>query len=192
MPMVNSLNVSELLKRLGVVGDSQGSASLLDALRMTVQIADLTDLVPPLRSPMAAVDDGTFSGVGTSNGWTLQCNSPGGLTVMKMAVDAGTGWRIWITDVDPFVGSVIVPRKVELVFGQATLSEFFDHAAAAAVAPANSLRVNPTAANSTNHLWSPGNWVGPGQFFNIESTRTNISNEFMSISWREYPGAINP
>lgn len=188
MPMKNSLNVSELLKRLGVVGDSMGSADLLDAMRMTVQIADLSALVPPVGTPITAVSSQASSGAGNNNKWTLHCRSPGGLRVNQLEGESGRRYRAWVTTVDPFVGSVAV-APVNLSFEQVGLSVFFNAPAAPPLAPANALRLR--GPNATE-VFEQGNWIGPGEFLNFEATSIQVAAEILTVTWREYPAMINP
>lgn len=188
MPLDNTLNVSELLKRLGVVGDSLGSAKILEQLRLTINIADLSDLVPPLAVPIAGATDLSTSGVGTVNHWTLHARSGGGLQVFNMQTDSNDLFVVWITDADPFANAAEIPT-VQLAFQQTAVSQFFHVPPVAAVAPAASLFVRgPVLGN----LIERTNWVGPGQFFNIESLTANTQDEMMSVVWTEYPGLINP
>lgn len=187
MPLDNTLNVSELLRRLGVKGDSQGSASLLEALRMNLIIGDFSDLVPPLGGPIGGSSVFGVSGIGTVNKWTLQCRSPGGLTVTKLFTVATSTFSVWITDANPFVGPVLEVTN-DYSFGQLARSALFSHPPAAAVQPANLVVL---AEGLLSDGLDSKNWLGPGQFFNVESNFANAT-ELLSIMWREYPGALNP
>lgn len=187
MPMNNTLNVSELLKRLGVVGDSKGSAPILEELRLSINLADLSDLVPPLPVPIGGATDLATSGVGTVNHWTLNARSPGGLQVFNMQMDGNDLFTIWITDDDPFAGAIPL-STVQLAFNQPVQSVMFHIPASAAIAPAASLFVRgPMLGN----LIERTNYLGPGQHFNIESLSPNTTNEMISVVWTEYPGLIN-
>jgi len=187
MPMNNALNVSELLKRLGVVGDSLGSAPILEELRLVINLADLTDLVPPLATPVAGSHHTVTSGVGTFNQFTLDCRSPGGLTVQRIGTNSGTDWDSWVSDTDPFLATVARPTA-NLSFGQPAVSIFGSSAPAAKVAPAETIRLRGFILDE---LLSPDNWVGPGQFFNIEAVSSNVGQR-ISIMWKEFPAALNP
>lgn len=188
MPLNNSLNVAELLRRLGVVGDSLGSAPLLEALRMSLTIGDLSDLVPPVGVPMAGAARFTASGVGTFNKWSLECRSPGGLKVKTIFSQQTNTFDVWVTEGSPF-GVIIASAAHNFSFGQAALSLFHSHTPAASVNPADTFQIRGGLQPSIGvHLL---NWVGPGEFFNIESTQGNV-NETMVISWKEYPAGINP
>lgn len=188
MPMDNALNVSELLKRLGVVGNSKGSAPLLDALRLGITIADLSDLVPPLQGPIGGFSQRVSSGAGDSNKWTLNSRAAGGLRINSM-MGEGTGlWRVWITDADPFVGSASQPLT-QLAFGQTVESRVLNAPASPAIAPAGALILR---SNAIGEPLQHGNWIGPAQFFNIESFRTSVAGELLTFTWREYPAALNP
>jgi len=188
MPMQNSLNVSELLKRIGVVGDSQGSATLLDEMRMIVKVADLSALVPPVGTPIAIVSSANTSGIGTFNQWTLRAGSAGGLRVTGMQIDAtNQDFRVSITDADPFANSAAVPH-FDFAFQNPAQSIFF----ANTPNEATQLGQAPILQSpDLDRLLQFGNWVGPGQFFNIEATVLNTVQR-IAVSWVEYPGAINP
>lgn len=184
----NSLNVSELFRRLGVKGDSLGSAPLLESLRLNLLIGDLSQLVPPLAGPFAAAAIGLTSGAATRNKWSLQCRSPGGLRVQTLHSDDNLVFFVFVTDADPF-GAILSSAAHDFSFGQTAQSIFNAHTPAVAVAPVNAYRLYegiPTVLPSEFETW-----VGPGQFFNIESLNNNVQ-QVMSISWREYPGAISP
>jgi len=187
MTIANSLNVSELLKRMGVSGDSLGSAPLLDALRLTVNLADFKDLIPPLAVPMAGVHHSAGSGVATFNKWTLNARSPGGLRVNEIMSNSAAAIRMWISATDPFVGSVAV-ATAQMVFGQTARSVFFNAPAAAAVAPAGHYVLRSFPAGRL----LDGMWVGPGEFFNLEGDTDNIGSQLVTLSWTEYPAALNP
>jgi len=186
--MDNSLNVSELLKRLGVVGDSKGSAPLLEEMRLAINLADLSDLVPPVPVAYGGAGFAVTSAPATFNKWSLHCLSPGGLSVVALAAGVPKGFRIWISDADPYAASVI-RGKGDLTGGQATLSEFLQSAPAAVVAPAASyLHFFGDDAASV----IPTFYVLPGQFFNIEATNDNQLLQQIMIQWKEYGGALSP
>ncbi len=188
MPMQNNLNVSEMLKRMGVVGDSQGSVSLLDQMRLSVVLADLSDLVAPLRGPIGACSELRNSATGTYNKWAVQCNSPGGLTVVDMHTNSSTTlYYCWVSDVAAFSNPTVMP-KVDLSFGQPTLSVGFNYDPDVQEVPFNNFLVRGSAMS----LMLGVNWIGPGQFFNIESFTPNVNQQMLSISWKEYPAGINP
>lgn len=189
MPMNNSLNVSELLKRLGVVGDSQGSASILDSMRLVINLADFSDLVPPLRVPVGGATSLVSSGVGTFNGWTLACRSPGGLQVLDMHTNQGTTlYHVWQTDTDPFAHNMVLIQTIDFVFEQTAQAELLEAVPGAAVAPPGTLLVRAEKMDLLNGV----GWVGPGQFFNIESRTSNVPQQMLSITWKEFPAMINP
>lgn len=187
MPLQNSLNVSELLKRLGVVGDSKGSASVLEELRLSINLADLSDLVPPLATPVAGSQWIRTSGVATFNKFTLHCRSPGGLTVQKLGTNGGTDWDIWVSDTDPFPDSIERPRA-DFSFRQPSLSAFFNATPAGKVAPGETIILHGFILDELLHT---DNWVGPGQFFNMEALSDNVGQR-ITIMWKEFPAAINP
>lgn len=189
MPMDNSLNVSELLKRLGVVGDSKASAPILDELRLTVNLADLSDLVPPLGVAIGGGSIAATSPVGGFNKWTLHCRSPGGLRVNWVGNQVNAdAYRFWVTDADPFVGSIAVAHA-NFSFENPAVSEFMSAPAAASVSPVASLISRGADIGGPFVL---GNWIGPSQFFNVEAQQANQADEVVSIMWREYPAALNP
>lgn len=189
MPMDNSLNVSELLKRLGVVGDSKASAPILDELRLTVSLADLSDLVPPLGVAIGGGSIPVTSGVGTFNKWTLHSRSAGGLRVNFVGNEVNAdAYRFWVTDADPFVGSVVTAHA-NFSFENPAISEFMAAPAAASVSPLGSFIARGAIMSAPFQL---GNWIGPGQFFNVEAQQANQAAEVVSIMWREYPAALNP
>lgn len=188
MPLDNTLNVSELLRRLGVKGDSLGSASLLEALRMNIIIADHSGLVPPLGVPIAAASLQTTSGVATFNKWSLQPRSAGGLQVTTIRTTTNRVFRIFVTDANVF-GAIVTAALHNFSFGQEAQSVFAAHTPAAAVAPANSFEIQQNQQPSIGIEFP--NWIGPGQFFNIEAEGANASEE-ISISWKEYPAGLNP
>lgn len=187
MPIDNSLNVSELLRRLGVKGDSQGSAPLLESLRLSLLIGDLSDLVPPVGTPFGGASIGAASGVGTFNQWSLHCISPGGLKVTVLRTVTTTTYAVWVTDVDPF-GAIANAAAHNFSFGQRVLSLFRNHVAGALANPPRSLQFSTIQGGFGVDF---DNWVGPGQFFNIQATTANAFQE-ISINWKEYPGALNP
>lgn len=187
MGLNNSLNVSELLKRLGVKGDSLGSAPLLESLRLTLNIGDLSDLVPPVGVPIAGAEISATSGVGTFNKWSLEVRSPGGLKVTRLEVPAGD-FDIFITDTIPF-GARVNSVAHNFAFGQTASSLFGSYVVAAKVAPLFSFRFGGAFPSILARGFD--NWVGPGQFFNIEATGSN-ANQSMRIMWTEYPAGLNP
>lgn len=188
MPLDNSLNVSELLRRLGVKGDSLGSAPLLESLRLSLQIGDLSDLVPPVGVPLGGAAISGTAGVGTNNRWSLECRSPGGLMVTSLDAGTGGGFRVNKT-ANNVLGAVASTAAFDFAFGQEVQSIFRNHIPGVLVLAGNSFRIQGIATNalSDNFL----NWVGPGEFFNIESVSQNLT-EVISISWKEYPAGINP
>jgi len=191
MPMNNSLNVSELLKRLGVVGDSQGSAALLDQLRLSINIANLDHLVPPVGVPVAAGFNQVTAAVGDANGWSVQCQSAGGMTILGQADqnNPANQYFMWVTDASPWVASTILGHA-DFTFQQPAVSLFHRKDPGVAVFPDPNVNLMRSEFMST----SPMNgqvWAGPGQFFNVEARQTGVFNN-MSIMWKEYPGAINP
>lgn len=187
MGLDNNLNVSELLRRLGVKGDSLGSAPLLESLRLSLNIGDLSDLVPPVGVPMAGAAILNTSAAGTFNKWTLQVGSPGGLKVTRLEVAAGD-FDVWVTDASPF-GARLNSVAHNFAFGQVAQSLFGSHVAAAKVSPLFAL----TFGGAFPSIVSRGfdNWVGPGQFFNIEARGQNVTTS-MRIMWTEYPAGLNP
>lgn len=187
MGLDNNLNISELLRRLGVKGNSLGSAPLLESLRLTLSIGDLSDLVPPVGVPLGAASISSTSGVGTVNAWSLASRSPGGLTVERVETAVGN-YDVFVTDTDPF-GAVAVTAAFNFSFGQAVQSAFRSHTPGAAVAPANVFGFG--GAFPSILVRGFDNWVGPGQFFNIEDRSQNNSHEIF-IAWKEYPAALNP
>ena len=187
MGLDNNLNVSELLRRLGVKGDSLGSAPLLESLRLTLNIGDLSDLVPPVGVPMGAATISVGSGIGTVNSWSLASRSPGGLIVES--VESATGsYNVFVTGALVF-GAVVTTAAHNFSFGQAVQSQFRSHAAAAAVAPANAFSFG--GAFPSILVRGFDNWVGPGEFFNIEARAQNTTEEIV-ITWKEYPAGLNP
>jgi len=190
MPLDNSLNVSELLRRLGVKGDSKGSAPLLESLRLNLMIGDLSDLVPPVGVPFGAAALGALSGAATFNQWNLHCRAPGGLTLRSLATNNSTDFfHMWVSDTDPF-GAVSATAADNFSFSQPVQSIFQAHLAGAAVVPLGSFLfhgVNLPIFGSGNF----DTWIGPGEFLNIEAENPN-NLEIMSISWKEYPAALNP
>lgn len=188
MPIDNSLNVSELFRRLGIKGDSLGSAPLLESLRLSLLIGDLSQLVPPLAGPYAGANHPLTSGVGTVNKWSLECRSPGGLRVQTVHAENSQVYNVWVTPVSPF-GAILTTAVHNFSFGQAAQSVFHRHTPAAGVSPANAFRLEIAVPSRLPENFQT--WIGPGEFFNIEAINTNIS-QVMTISWQEYPGALNP
>ena len=192
MPMDNSLNLSELLKRLGVVGDSKGSAALLDQLRLTVNIANLDDLVPPVGVPVAAALTFNTAGVGVNNGSTIQCLSAGGLIILGVVDNNSTTNQYfrWISAANPFAASAVVAHA-DFTFGQPTVSIHFvatPEASAAVVLPPPVDQIISRVA--TNPL-DGEIWVGPGQFFNVMARQSNVFNSYC-IYWKEITAGLNP
>lgn len=185
MPLDNSLNVSELFRRLGIKGDSLGSAPLLESLRLSLVIGDLSQLVPPLLGPLGGASMVSTSGVGTNNQWALECRAPGGLRVLQLYANVVSNFSIFITDANPF-GAIAASAAEDFSFGQAVQSIFSRHVPAAGVAPANTL-----AIHGNDPRFDFENWVGPGQFFNVEAQSQNLVQR-VSIFWKEYPAGINP
>jgi len=187
MGLDNTLNISELLRRIGVKGDSLGSAPLLESLRLTLNIGDLSDLVPPVGVPMGAASLQITSGIGTVNKWSLASRSPGGLRVTRVETTANA-FNVWVTDDNPF-GGPLVDAAHNLGFGQAVASVFQIHAAAAAVAPLFTFSFGGAFPSILVRGFE--NWVGPGQQLNIEARGQNNTEE-MVITWTEYPAGLNP
>jgi len=187
MGLDNTLNVSELLRRLGVKGDSLGSAPLLESLRLTLNIGDLSDLVPPVGAPIGAASIQSSSGIGTVNRWSLQCRAAGGLTVLTVEATSGDHSLI-ISDQNLF-GATVDSGAFPFSFGQPVASLFRSHAAAAAAFDPDTFGFG--GAFPSVLLRGFENWVGPGEFFNIEARGQN-STQDMRISWKEYPAALNP
>lgn len=187
MPLDNTLNVSELLRRLGVKGDSQGSASLLEALRLNLIIGDMSDLLPPLRSPRGGASMGTISAVGVFNKWSLQVRSPGGATVLMLSADSANIFDLWITPAN-VLGAALTTSAENYSFGQAVDSIFTNHVAGAKATPPRVfvLQGLDPMIDSNFEIW-----IGPGEFFNVES-RTANQDERIAILWKEYPAALNP
>jgi len=194
MPMKNSLNVSELLKRLGVVGDSQASADLLDQIRLGITIADLSPLVPPVSGPVAGAWIFGNAIIAEVVGWNLQCVSPGGLHVTTIATDSpNNDINTWVTDVQPFPTAAMIAPKVDFAFGQPSLSVFRGYATGPAVAPGAVLQLPDGTASASilSDMFPPKNWIGPGQFLNFETRLTN-NDSTLYITWEEFPGMVNP
>lgn len=183
----NSLNVSELFRRLGVKGDSLGSAPLLESLRLSLLIGDLSDLVPPLGVPFGASTITSTSGVATVNQWSLACRSPGGLTVRTLRTATAGVFRVFVTPVNPF-GAIVSSSAHNFSFGQAVRSAFSSHVPAGPAAPAFSLEIADAQPSFGLEL---DNWVGPGEFFNIEAGAVNQAQE-IAITWKEFPAGLNP
>jgi len=187
MGLDNTLNVSELLRRLGVKGDSLGSAPVLESLRLSLSIADLSYLVPPLGVPIGWAGVTLTSGVATFNKWSLRVQSPGGAKVLSLGALVNNRFNIFVTDLSPF-GAPTVDAGHNFSFGQAVVSSFSGFAPAALAAPLDVFEITGARMPMGPEL---DNWIGPGQFFNIES-RTVNTTEKLNIVWKEYPGALNP
>ncbi len=187
MGIDNTLNISELLRRIGVKGDSLGSAPLLESLRLTLNIGDLSDLVPPIGVPMGGAAAPSTSGVGTVNKWSLESRSPGGLRVTRIEV-AASDFNVWITPTNA-LGAVADFTRHSFSFGQVPLSQFNRHIVAAAVAPVRVFAFGGAFPSILTRGFD--NWVGPGEFFNIEARAQNNTQE-MRIMWTEYPAGLNP
>ena len=189
MPMDNSLNLSEMLKRLGVVGDSLASAPLLDQMRMSMKVADLSGLVPPVSGPRGAASIEFTAGVGSRIKWNLHCRSAGGLIVQMVLADPSQsrGYDFWITPTNPF-GALTSVANEEFAFGQVAQS-VFSHAniSGAKIAPITAIRFeSEKVENIAGQVW-----LGPGLFLNIESVGQNTTDK-ISIIWTEFPAMINP
>jgi len=187
MGIDNTLNVSELLRRLGAKGDSLGSAPLLESLRMSIQIADLSDLVPPLTGPIGGAGLSNTSGVATFNNFQLRSRSPAGLTVMSLESNIGD-FDVWISDENPFGGGALSAAH-NLAFGQEVEAFFTTRDPAAKVAPAGVFFFGGAFPSVMERVFP--NWVGPGQHFNIEARGSNVAQS-MRITWKEYPAGLNP
>jgi len=187
MPLVNTLNISELLRRLGVKGDSLGSAPLLESLRLSLLIGDLSDLVPPVGTPFGGGNLISTSGVGTFTKFALRCLSPGGLTMTTLRSNIAGTFRIWV-EPNPF-GPLVATTFHNFSFGQAVLSRFLSFTPGAQQAPLNALEFSQNARPSFGQ--DLPNWIGPTEQLNIESQTANVTNE-LSITWKEYPAALNP
>jgi len=191
MPMENNLNVSELLKRIGVVGNSQASAALLDQLRLSINIANLDHLVPPVGVPVASAQDDNVSGVAVANGWALQCRSAGGLTVLGV-IDNNSNtnqYYRWVTDTNPFAASAPSPHA-NFTFGQPAVSVFLVSTPGPIVAPIPAVD-QVFGQQASTHPLNGEIWVGPGQFFNVQARQLNVFNS-INLIWKEYPAGLNP
>jgi len=189
MGLRNTLNIGELLKRIGVDGDSQGSADLLESLRMGVQVADLSDLVPPLGVPIGGAQISSSSGGATFNKFSLHCRSPGGLILRSVTmISAANAMDFFVTNT-PVFGAALTSTAHNYGFGQAVLSTFDTHTPGAKVAPAGT----PTFFNNRQPSFGYQlfNWVGPGEFFNFEANSANVTDT-LSIIWTEFPAGLNP
>jgi len=190
MGLDNNLNVSELLRRLGVKGDSLGSAPLLESLRLTLNIGDLSELVPPVAAPHGGAALTNVSGVGTFNKWSMRCLAPGGARILMLTANPPANYRVWIspTNEQGAVAATIVGD--DFSFEQFVQSEFRVHVPIGAIAgPPGAFIIQGTNEARTYSNFHA--WVGPGEFFNIESEVDN-TNQTVSIFWQEYPGALNP
>jgi len=192
VPLKNTLNISELLKRIGVVGDSLGSADILDQLRLTLNIADLSDLVPPVGVAKAQATNFLDADVGERAGANLLCRSPGGLFVETVGIGTGTtSMRLWITDVQPFaVAKALGDVRANFTFGQTIEAIWTLYESEVRVAPGASASC-AQGFNYVGGLIPAKIWVGPGQFFNIEVNADN-TDVVISVSWSELPAMINP
>jgi len=187
VPIENTLNVSEFLKRLGVVGDSAATMPMLEALRLTVNLGDFSDLVPPVGTPFAAASVRHTSPGGQATFFQLFCGSPGGLMVTAINAKLNNEFDIWVSDSQDFGALAGVETHEELAFGQTSLS-VVSFGAGAKVSPASAVRTRGTDnAQMLSH-----NWIGPGQFFNCEAVAVGVTNHDVAVSWKEYPGGINP
>jgi len=188
MPMDNALNISELLKRLGVVGDSKASAPLLEGLQMGVHLADFSQLVAPLSGPITGSFRTQSSAFGLFNAWSLASHAVGGLIVHECQTNSNAIFSIWVSDTDPFPAAAPIEPNGQFAFGQVGVSQFRSTSGVFLPEPG---KITTRGANIALIIRG-ANWIGPGQFFNIQSTRSNQNNEHMSIVWREYPAALNP
>lgn len=190
MPLKNTLNVSELLKRLGVVGDSQASAELLNQIRLNIQIGDLSPLVPPLRGPIGAGSQFVIPGAAKVPNWTLQCRSPGGLQILSAALVTtpanSSEVGVFITTTNPWAAPVVVAPQ-QLAFEQVADSVMTFGTTVASLLPASAVSVyHGKLQDLVKDIW-----LGPGQFLNFEASLINTPMEFM-LSWQEFPGMLNP
>lgn len=190
MPLKNTLNISELLKRMGVVGDSLGSAELLEQLRLGVNVADLSQLVPPLRGPSGAGFQHVVPGANNVSNWSLQCRSQGGLQILTAHLNTtpnnSNTVDIFITTTVPWTPLAVVAQQ-QFSFGQVTDSVMTVGTTEPPLAIASAVRSpHNRLANLVKDIW-----LGPGLFLNFESSLIN-NPVGLSISWKEYPGAINP
>lgn len=191
MPLKNTLNVSELLKRLGVVGDSKASAELLDQIRLGVTIADLSNLVAPVDVPRASSSGLLNSGINQVAGATLQCLSAGGLRVDSInGTNLTRELKIWKNTVDDLsaFNHTIMP-KLELTFGQTTQSIFSNISTHAFIFPSFAYTVEQTT-NILSDVF-PNLWLGPGEFLMFEIFDTNTDTT-LHLSWTEFPAMLNP
>lgn len=188
MPIDNTLNISELMRRIGAKGDSLGSAPLLESLRLSLLIGDLSELVPPVAGPYGhAAILAPISGIGNVNSWTLECRAPGGLSVQIMNGSGNNNYHCFVTDANPF-GAVVTTGGGNFSFGQVALSIFSNRVPALAVAPVGVFTFGGFDPKVDSNF---ANWIGPGQFFNVETQNQNAS-QLLSILWKEYTGALNP
>lgn len=189
MPLDNSLNVAELLRRLGIKGDSLGSMPLLESLRLTLSIGDFSQLMSPLAGPIGGADIASVSAAGTMNKWSLQCQAVGGLKVSSLKFSNNLFYDVWITGVNPFGAITGGPIVHDYSFGRFAQSSFTSHTPAAKVAPVGVVRVQPWILSVL--ISDFPNWVGPGEFLNIENT-TNNNSANVAIMWQEYTAGLNP
>ncbi|HEU01332.1 MAG TPA: hypothetical protein ENH89_13490 [Aurantimonas coralicida] len=188
MPLDNSLNISELLRRLGVKGDSLGSAPLLESLRLSLLIGDLSDLVAPVGVPFGAAALSSTSAIGTFNKWSLLARSAGGLMLLSAEALPSNTFDMWMTEINTLGGTVLTAAH-NFSFRQNVDSQFLTHPPGVKVAPAGAFRIYG-ALHTVLPTGFP-NRLGPGDQINIESVAAN-NVETISISWKEYPAGINP
>ncbi len=187
MPLNNSLNVSELLRRLGVKGDSLASAPILESLRLVLNIGDVSDLVPPVPVPIGGAAISQNGGVGGFNKWNLTCRAPGGLIVNTLQTTTNNTYAILISPVLLF-GAVVQSSAFNYASGQFVQSVFTTHTTGVRVLPNLTFELRQAQPS-----WSPHfeHYVGPGDHFMIEANNDNIT-QGMIITWKEFPGAISP
>lgn len=187
MPMDNTLNISEMLRRLGVKGDSKAAAPLLESLRLSLQIGDLSDLVPPVPVPIGGAAIGQNGGVGGFNKWSLTARSPGGLVVNTLQTTTNNTFSLLVGPT-LFFGAEIQSSQFPYASGQLVQSFFVTHTTGARVLPnlTMQLRQLPSVMGRSFE-----NYVGPGEHFMIEANNDNITQTIM-ITWKEFPGAISP
>ena len=143
--------------------------------------------MPPVSIPLGGAGIGITSGVGTFAKWSLICRAPGGLKVSVVAQDNVGFFDVWISDTSPF-GATTGTASHNYAFGQTVQSIFTSNVLAAKVAPVG---VFATSQQAPSLGWNWDNWVGPGQFFNIEDRIDNRTRR-VNVFWKEYPSALNP